>query len=334
MSTMGEGIDRLARTTGYSGVVRVDCGGAVTFAGAYGLADRRCGVANALDTRFAIASGTKGLTALTVMRLVERGDLTLSTPVREILGDDLPLLGADVTVEHLLSHRSGIGDYLNEDEVADVRDYVMPVPVNQLATSEQYLAILDGFPSMSAPGETFAYNNGAFVVLAVVAERVGGAAFHELVRSEVCAPAGMTDTEFLRSDELPARAALGYLDSDGLRTNVLHLPVRGSGDGGIYSTAADLAAFWTAFYGGGIVGLDLVEEMVRPRSVVPTEKRRYGLGLWLHARSDAAILAGYDAGVSFESAHDPATATTYTVISNTSEGGWPVIDHLRTTLMP
>ena len=54
-------------------------------------------------------------------------------------------------------------------------------------------------------------------------------------------PAGMADTAFLRSDELPGRAALGYLDDDGLRTNVLHLPVRGNGDGGVYTTAADVA---------------------------------------------------------------------------------------------
>ena len=57
---------------------------------------------------------------------------------------------------------------------------------------------------------------------------------------------GDGDTAFLRSDELPGDAALGYLDVDGPRTNVFHLPVRGSGDGGIYSTAADLSAFWRA----------------------------------------------------------------------------------------
>ena len=50
----------------------------------------------------------------------------------------------------------------------------------------------------------------------------------------------MVDTAFLRSDALPGRAALGYLSGEGLRTNVLHLPVLGVGDGGVYSTAADL----------------------------------------------------------------------------------------------
>ena len=140
----------------------------------------------------------------------------------------------------------------------------MPVPVHELATTEQYLAVLDGYPTKFAPGERFAYCNGGYVVLALIAERAGGVPFHELVRQRVCEPAGMADTEFLRSDELPGRAALGYLDVDGARTNVFHLPVRGSGDGGIYSTAADVGAFWRAFFAGRIVSPAWVAEMVAP----------------------------------------------------------------------
>ena len=64
---------------------------------------------------------------------------------------------------------------------------------------------------MSAPGERFAYCNGGYVVLALIAERASGTAFHDLVEHRVCAPAGMVDTAFLRSDELPGGVALGYL---------------------------------------------------------------------------------------------------------------------------
>src|SRR6266536_954740 len=184
MNRLEDSVDQIASETGFSGVVRVDRDGAVQLAKAYGRAHRGYDVANAIDTRFGIASGTKGLTALTVVSLIEEGRLAPTTTARSLLGDDLPLIGDDVTVEHLLAHRSGSGGY---------------------------------------------------VVLALLAERASGTRFHELVRQRVCEPAGMRDTEFLRSDELPGRAALGYLTVDGPRTNVLHLPVRGSGDGGIYS---------------------------------------------------------------------------------------------------
>ena len=157
--------------------------------------------------------------------------------------------------------------------------------------------------------------------MALLAERAAGEPFHELVRRRVCEPAGMTDTAFLRSDELPGRAALGYL-GDGPRTNVLHLPVLGSGDGGIYSTAADIRSLWLALFEGRIVRPQTVALMVRPRSDDPEEGRRYGLGFWLHATSDVVMLTGYDAGVSFRSVHDPGRSLTHTVISNSSEGAW------------
>jgi hypothetical protein len=51
---------------------------------------------------------------------------------------------------------------------------------------------------------------------------------------------------------------------------------------------------------------------------------RYGLGFWLHASSNVVILEGCDAGVSFRSGHDPLRSSTYTVISNTSDGAWPI----------
>jgi CubicO group peptidase (beta-lactamase class C family) len=321
-------VDSLADRTRFSGVVRVDRSGTLELAKAYGMADRGHHTPNTIDTQFGIASGTKGLTALTVVSLIEDGSLDLATTARSLLGGDLPFIGNNVTVEHLLAHRSGIGDYLDENAHPDVTEYLMPVPVHELATTEQYLAVLNGHPTAFPPGDRFAYCNGGYVVLALIAERASAVPFHDLVRSRVCQPAGMSDTAFLRSDELPGRAALGYLSDDGPRTNVFHLPVRGSGDGGIYSTATDISSLWSALFAGRIVSPDWVTEMVRPRSDVPRESKRYGLGFWLHASGDAVILEGSDAGVSFRSTHDPASKSTHTVISNTSEGAWPLVELL------
>jgi CubicO group peptidase (beta-lactamase class C family) len=327
-----QAVDSIAADSGFSGAVRVDRGNEVVLAAAYGLAHRGYEVPNTVDTQFAIASGTKGLTALAVVSLIEEGSLDLSTTARSALGEDLPLIRDDVTIEHLISHRSGIGDYFDEGADLDLADY-LPVPVYELATTEQYLAVLDGHETKFEPDERFAYCNGGYVVLALIAERTSGVPFHDLVRQRVCEPAGMHDTEFLRSDELPGRAAVGYLTVDGAtRTNVFHLPVRGSGDGGIYSTVADISSFWRAFFGGRIVPADWVTEMVRGRSVDPRTAERYGLGFWLHESSDVVTLEGCDAGVSFRSVHDPSRCITYTVISNTTDGAWPIADFLAERL--
>jgi CubicO group peptidase (beta-lactamase class C family) len=323
---LGDEVDRLAAETGFSGVVRVDRGDDAVFTKAYGLAHRGLNVANTADTRFAIASGTKGLTALTVMSLIDEGLLGRSTTARSVLAKDLPLIDNEVTVEHLLAHRSGIGDYF--DEEADHPEYPLSVGVHELATTEQFLCVLDGYPAKFAPDERFSYSNGGYVVLALIAERVSGTPFPELVKQRVTGPAGMRDTEFLRSDELPGRTALGYLTADGLRTNVFHLPVRGTGDGGIYSTAADIHSLWAAFFAGRIVPPGRVAEMVRPRSEVLSEFRRYGLGFWLDEGRDAVMLQGFDAGVSFRGIHDPVEHFTHTVLSNTADGAWPITRRL------
>ncbi|HSK25107.1 MAG TPA: serine hydrolase domain-containing protein [Egicoccus sp.] len=329
MGGLEAAIDAAAHQHGFSGVVRLDRGGAVEVARAYGEANRALSVPNTLATRFGIASGVKGLTALTVMSLVEDGVLALDTPARALLGDDLPLVDDDVTVEHLLAHRSGIGDYLDEDADLDITDHVLSVPVHRLAAPEDYLQVLGGHPTTFVPGERFAYCNGGYVLLALLAERAAGTAFHDLVTRRVCEPAGMTATAFLRSDELPGDAALGYLHGDGLRTNVLHLPVRGSGDGGVYTTVADVHALWAALFAGRIVPPERVRQMTAPVSDVPDEGRRYGLGFWLDAVGDAVIVEGYDAGVSFRSVNDPAAAVTWTVIANWSDGAWPMARRLR-----
>ena len=332
MQTLKDAVDAIAQDTGFSGVLRVDRSDGIELAIAYGLADRAHALANTVDTRFAIASGMKGFTALTVVSLIDEGALELTTTARSVLGDDLPLIDDGVTIEHLLSHRSGIGDYLDEEAHADVTDYVMPISVHELATTEQYLAVLGGHPTVSPPGERFAYCNGGFIVLALIAERTSGVEFHELVRQRVCRPAAMSHTEFLRSDELPGDAALGYLTDDSARTNVFHIPVIGGGDGGIYSTVADMHAFWEAVFAGRIVPEQRVAEMVRPRSDVPEEEKRYGLGFWLHESSAVVMLEGYDAGVSFRSMHDPVSGSTATVIANTSEGAWAFVELLEEQL--
>jgi len=312
-------IDELAAATGFSGVVRIDRGGEIELEAAYGLADRAHGVRNTIDTQFAVASATKGLTALAIVSLVVDGALELSMRARSWLGDDLPLIDDAVTIQHLLAHRAGISDYVDEDDDLDPLAYLMPVPVHELATTEDYLRVLDGHPAKFEPGARFSYGNSGYVVLALIAERAAGVRFHELVGQRVCEPAGMRNAAFLRSDELPGRAAVGYLDADGPRTNVFHLPVRGSGDGGVYTTVADVSALWQAFFDGRIVPADWVVEMVRPRSATADGRRRYGLGFWLAGEGDAVSLTGADAGVSFRSVHDPARELTHTTISNTTD---------------
>jgi CubicO group peptidase (beta-lactamase class C family) len=316
----------VADETEFSGVVQVSRGGEPLYERARGLADRAHGIPNTIETRFGMASGCKGFTALVVMSLVQEGTLGLQTTARSVLGDALELIDPGVTVGHLLSHTSGIGDYLDESIPGDINDYVLSVPVHRLASTADYLSVLRGYPTKFPPGERFEYCNGGFVVLALIAEEASQSSFYELAAQRVFEPAGMRATEYLRSDQLPGTAAIGYVPTeDGWRTNHFHLPVRGSGDGGCYSTLGDLGRFWSALFAGEILPRAVVEEMVRPHNDAPVVSLRYGLGFWIRADRDTVMLEGMDPGVSFRSAYDPSSQVLYTVISNTASGVWPLV---------
>ncbi|MEM7272842.1 MAG: serine hydrolase domain-containing protein [Actinomycetota bacterium] len=309
------------RSERFAGVVVIADGDRIVLDRAAGLADRAEGRPITASTRFATASGTKGFTALAVVSLIEEELLAFDTSVVEVTGTDLPHIDPAVTVEHLLSHTSGIGDYLDEDELDDVDDYVLDVPVQTLLGPEDYVPILNRHPQTSPPGARFVYNNSGFIVLALLIERVAGRSYHEEVAARVFEPAGLADTAFCRSDRLPADTALGYL-TDG-RTNIHHLPVIGTGDGGAYTTAPDLLRFWDAFLGGRIVGRDLVERM----TVVANREdggRGYGLGFWLGADERTVELEGMDAGVSLRTGADPGGGLRYVVLANNPTDTWPV----------
>jgi CubicO group peptidase (beta-lactamase class C family) len=305
----------------FSGVVYVQRHGVAVVEFASGNADRANGRRIDRGTRFAVASGTKTFTALTIMSMVESGSLSLDTTLRSILANDLPHVDERVTIDHLLTHRSGVGDYLDES-ASGIDDHILgSLSAHTLETARDYLPLLNEHGQQSAPGERFAYNNGGFVMLSLVIETITGS-FHRAVRDHVFTPAAMPNAAFLRTDDLPADTALGYLTNG--RSNVFHLPVIGMGDGGAFLTLGDTTAFWDAFLSGDIVSPGSVTAMTREISV-HDETRSYGRGFWLGPGADHVWCEGMDAGVSFQSGVFRDADVRYSVLSNTSAGAWPLV---------
>jgi len=317
-----EELTSVADESDFSGVAVVSRGDDRTAVIVSGLADRASRRAITVDTLFATASATKTFTALTAVSLVESGELGLPTTLRELVGDQLPHVDPTVTIEHLLGHTSGVGDYLDEEQLGDVDEHILGVSAHTLESPDDYLPLLAVHRQVSSPGERFAYNNSGFVMLSIAIERAGGKSFHGLVRERVFEPAGMQTAGFLRTDDLPEAAAIGYLENG--RSNVFHLPVIGGGDGGAYLNVADMDAFWRSLFEGRIVSPAMLAMMTTPRSDLPGHDRAYGLGFWLRPSGDPVMLEGMDAGVSFRSAYDRPSGVGYTVVSNTSGGVWPL----------
>lgn len=315
----------VASENGFTGAIRVQIGDDVLFDSAFGMADRAHGIANTTQTQFGVASGSKTFTALAVLSLVAEGAMGLDDPARRWLGDDLPQVDDAVTLRHLMSHTSGVGEYLDDDAEPD--EHLLPGSMHTLVSPEDFLPLLD-VPMRSTPGGDFEYNNAGFVLLGLLAQRASDTRYQDLVRERVLRPAGLEHTDFLRSDALPGTAALGYLYPDSLRTNVFHLPIEGSPDGGAYLTLTDARTFWLALAAEAIVPSELVQQMTTP---VPGHEPDwpYGLGLWLPNPGGVWAMVGADAGVEMKSEHVPALDLTWTVLANESEKAGPMMRHLR-----
>jgi CubicO group peptidase (beta-lactamase class C family) len=336
---LASAMSRFARASALSGVIRVQLHGAPVFEEAYGFAQRAAQIPNRCDTRFATASGCKIFTAAAVLQLAEAGKFDLATPLREVLDCGVELDPA-ITIRHLLTHTSGLYDYLDEELLSE-EDYTAIYaenPVYTLLRPAAYPLELDN-PAKFPPGQRFHYNNGAFVALAWLVEQQSGEPFQDYVEARIFAPAEMRDSGYFRMDALPANTAYGYVHqaAGGWRTNIFSVPARGNGDGGAFTTAADWSRFWDALRAGRLLGAETVGEMLRPQVAVSPEHPglHYGYGAWIRAAGDRILqryVVGSDLGVSMLSATYPEHEVELTILENQGRSLRPIRDALNEVL--
>lgn len=210
--------------------------GRVACARGYGLAEVETGRRVTPETAFRLASLSKQFTATAVMLLAADGALGYDDPVSALL-PELPALARGVTVRHLLTHTSGLPDY---------EDFVPDAPGAQVHDADVPALIARAAAPAFAPGTRYAYSNTGYVLLALVVERVAGRRFADVLRERVFAPLGMARTVALdaaagQPAHVPGRAYGYTLDASGVRRTDQSSTSATLGDGGIYSSVADLA---------------------------------------------------------------------------------------------
>ncbi len=278
------------------------------------------------STRFGIASGTKFFTALGIMRLVEEGKCQLDDPAFSYIKTPFANDNQNVTIRQLLTHTSGIPDYFDESMLDDENNLFLDIPWYDLKKPSDYLPLMPNRPMEFTPGSKFKYNNSAFVLLAVIIEELTGDYF-EWIQDQIFTKASMTHSGAYAFNQLPSNTALGYIEEDDgtVKTNIYHLPIIAGGDGGMYTNLKDMALFWEALLAGDIVKKSTLNDMITPHYT--SDKITYGLGVWLERFDDTYTItfSGEDAGVSFKTAYYPKRDITFTVMSNTHDGAWPMV---------
>ena len=193
-----ESLDASIETHAFSGVVSIRHPGQVLYERAAGYADRSNKIANTLDTRFGIASGTKFLTALAIGKLIAAGNCPSSTKLHDCVALDFPQYSPEITIRHLLTHTSGIPDYFDEEKVADFDHFFVSRPWYELKGPRDYLAVFPDEPMKFPPGSRFSYSNGGYILLGVVIEEVTGLTYQHYVEQAIFQAIGMTALRVFR----------------------------------------------------------------------------------------------------------------------------------------
>lgn len=275
---------------------------------------------NNIDTAFGIASGTKLFTGLLICKLIEAGKIALEDKIWEILPYDLGEISKAVTIKHLLTHTSGIGDYIEEagDAEAEMQALYEKYPVYLWERLSYYLPMITPLAAKFSPGKGFSYCNAGFVLLGLVAEAVTETPYQTSIREEIILPLHLTHTGFYRTDQLPGNTGHGYLkEADGWHTNIFKIPVIGGADGGLYSTAADMDQLWRSLFAGEILRTEMLETFLAAHAKIGKQKS-YGLGVYRYTRggNTAYYAVGSDFGVTFFSAYAPRQQISASFLAN------------------
>ena len=246
-----------------------------------------------LDHQINLGSANKMFTAVAIMQLAEQGKVDLDTPVGSYL-TDLPNteIRERVTLHHLLTHTSGVGDFMNPDYSARKKE---------IRSVAELLPFFVSDSLAFEPGLKWQYSNGGYALLGRVIEIVSGKSYENYMQEHVYAPAGMIRT----SGEPREPYARGYtfMRKGGAialtrEDNAFAVPGMGTPAGGGYSTVGDLVAFARALPTGKLVSQASLDKMLTTH--IATERGHYGYGFEIATRNGETIYGhnGHHFGIS------------------------------------
>lgn len=243
--------------------------GVVEKVAGYGLANIECNAPVRPDTIFQIQSVTKTFTASAVMLLVEEEKIHLDDEITKYLSDP-PKNWEGITVRHLLTHTSGIKDFINEPTV-DLRKDIAP---------EDVIESLRDKPLNFQPGEKYAYSNTGYHLLGMIIRKVTGKYWDDFVGERILDPLEMNDTRVISLSEIITNRAAGYVWEGGRIQNghFVAPTILGYAGGGLRSTVQDFAKWDAALYGEQILKQATLAEMWTPAKLNDGSRSSYGFG--------------------------------------------------------
>ena len=249
----------------FSGVVLVAERGDIIYHRAFGLANREWGIKNTVSTKFKIGSVSKPFTAMLCLQLVSEGLLDLKGTISDYLPEFTGESADRITIEHLLTHTSGIRCSAENEAVVERLSH----------KPSDFIKYIEDERLLFAPGEGFSYSNLGYCLLALIAERVSGVSFGELLERYIFRPLKMNETKQYDASLVEQCIASGYEYNllDGFRCSSWIDPSYALGCGGLISTAYDLLCFDKALYTN-----ELIPDHLKEKMFSPSKSGNYGYG--------------------------------------------------------
>lgn len=288
--------------------------GEVIYAAGQGLADLDTRRPITPDTAFRMGSIAKQFTAAVVLQLVAEGKVSLDDPISRFL-PDFPQPGASATVRQLLNHSSGLYDYTK------IPGYMLSEPTLKPNTTADLVAVIAGRPVTAPPGERWEYNNGGYVMLGAIIEKVTGKPWHEAVVERLGKPLGLKSLAYADSPRGAERARGYSMDGDAFQpSKSVHISVAGAA-GALVISPADLARWSDALHHGRVVRPDLYAEMIKPARLNDGRTESYGFGFRLRQiRGRTALVhGGAGRGLDTDAVYIPSEDLFVAVFANTDD---------------
>ena len=251
---------KMADQDGFSGVIYVGKGEKELLNKGYGWANPKKKEPNSPEKRFMIASVSKAFTAAAILQLQEAGQLDVHAPIGTYIPDYPHWNGENITLHHLLTHTSGIPDYIN--------DFPLEFKIRQVLgwtpTKDDLISTFQDRPLNFYPGEGFKYSNSGYVLLAKVIENVTGEDYDTYLWNHILEPLGM-ERSGLGDFNLIGNRAVAHQGSSTRHkviNNFKYQWIYGMGE--MYATASDLHRWLVSFQDDRILSDSSRKQMFTP----------------------------------------------------------------------
>lgn len=245
--------------------------GEIIYQDAIGQANLELGVDMQVNHVFRIGSITKQFTAVAIMQLEEQGQLSIQDPITQFI-PDYPTQGHTITIEHLLTHTSGIKSYTDMPEFAGMT-------IRQDMTPSELVDFFKDQPMDFAPGDQFNYNNSGYILLGVIIEKVSGLSYADYIQKKLFEPLGMKSSHFGNASAIIPNRVAGYQGAKGAYRNADYLSMTlPYAAGSLLSNVSDLYTWTKAVHTHQLVSAKSLQKAFSPFTLNKGELSQYGYG--------------------------------------------------------